>query len=108
MLTCMPCCGVLPVYRFLGIQLVIVLNQNLALQQQQHQAASNGQAAAGAAAQSRSSGSGNATPLKKQSSGPLSPRRVSVCAASAGGVVGRQPWITPKQPLLTADDHLKL
>lgn len=74
--------GVLPGYRFLGIQLVIVLNQNLVLQQQQqqHQAASNGQAAAGAAVQSRGSGSGNATPLKKQSSGPLSPRRVSVCS----------------------------
>jgi hypothetical protein len=56
----------------LGIQLVIVLNQNYALQQQQ-QAAANGQAAA----ERRSySGSGSATPLRKQPSGPMSPRQV--------------------------------
>lgn len=63
--------------RFLGIQLVIVLNQNLALQQQQNQAA-NGQAAAAAAVPTRNSGSGSVTPLRKQSSGALSPRRVSL------------------------------
>jgi hypothetical protein len=63
--------------RFLGIQLVIVLNQNLALLQQQNQAAGNGQAAA-AAVPTRNSGSGSVTPLRKQSSGALSPRRVSL------------------------------
>jgi hypothetical protein len=71
----MVCCPVLcclPANRFLGIQLVIVLNQNYALQQQQ-QAAANGQAAA----ELRSySGSGSATPLRKQPSGPMSPRQV--------------------------------
>lgn len=66
-------------HRFLGIQLVIVLNQNLALQQHLAAAAANGQAAA---AHGYNSSSGSTTPLKKQSSQPLSPRRVS---APSGG-----------------------
>jgi hypothetical protein len=57
---------------------VIVLNQNFALQQQQQQqqqqAAANGQAST---ALRSYSGSGSATPLGKQPSGPLSPRKVN-------------------------------
>jgi hypothetical protein len=64
--------------RFLGIQLVIVLNQNVALQQQQQlqlQAAVNGQEAA--AVRLTSSTSGGTTPLRKHSSGPLATHKVS-------------------------------
>jgi hypothetical protein len=63
--------------RFLGIQLVIVLNQNVVLQQQQQlqlQAACNVQE--GSAVRLTSSASGGTTPLRKHSSGPLATHKV--------------------------------